>query len=179
MTHPDTTNICTICAANSFPPPPINNPYGLLGWLEYTSFTYDVIANNHVNKTTHASHPPCNCAGSSGFSYFNFSVSLLHPIKTHDATKPHMIVAQGSTIEPSEVIATNPTSRPLQTSSTLFQWSTYKRLLNKVVRAPMQPSNAVLIVVLPMALHCNKTNITVWPHYREKWTWVKFIPTKP
>ena len=70
-----------------------------------------------------------------------------------------MIAAQGSTIEHPEVIAVNPASRPLQISSTLFQWPTNKRLLNKVVRALMQLANVVLTDVLQMALHCNKTTI--------------------
>uniref|UniRef100_A0A7N2KQA9 Uncharacterized protein n=1 Tax=Quercus lobata TaxID=97700 RepID=A0A7N2KQA9_QUELO len=46
-------------------------------------------------------------------------------------------------------------------SSTLFQCPTNKHLLNKVVRAPVQPANVVLTAVLPMTFHCNKTTITL------------------
>ena len=68
------------------------------------------------------------------------------------------------------MIAANPASRPLQISSTLFQCPTNKHLLNKVVRALVQSANVVLTAVLPMTFHCNKTTITVWSRYREKWT---------
>ncbi|WRX23799.1 hypothetical protein QQP08_016286 [Theobroma cacao] len=113
------------CAPSSFPPPPMNNPYGRPGRPGYTSLTYASVANNPVKSKPHAPHPPCNWAASSGSSYFNLDARMLNPIRTHAATKPHMIAAHGSTTEHPEV-----------------------------VRPAVHPAIVVVTAVLPIALHC-------------------------
>ncbi|KAF5803692.1 hypothetical protein HanXRQr2_Chr06g0274441 [Helianthus annuus] len=128
----------------------MKRPYGRP--VAYTWCTYCFFANKPVNNRPHAPHPPCNCAASSGSSYLHFSASLLHPVKTQDATKPQMIAAHGSTTAQPEVMAAKPPSNPLQTSIT-FQWPTSSLLLNKVVSAAVHPASVVVIAVLPTALH--------------------------
>ncbi|CAI9771209.1 unnamed protein product [Fraxinus pennsylvanica] len=153
VTHPIITRIWIICAANSLPPPPMNNPYGRPGLPGYTSFTYFSVANNAVKITPHAPQPPWSCAASSGSSNLTFSASLLHPISTSAATNPHIIAAHGWTTEHPAVMAAKPPNNPLQTSVT-FQCPDRILFPKSVVNAAVQPAKVVVTAVRPMALHC-------------------------
>ena len=85
--------------------------------------------------------------------------SLLHPMRSKAARKPHTMAAHSSTTEQPPVMAANPPNNPLHMSVT-FQWPERRRFLNSVVSTAVDPASVVVTAVLPIPLIGRSSNQT-------------------